>query len=383
MTRHLVALALAALGLATISACSINVDGGDNVSQQVGTDAFRVGGHVNLTDPVQGDAFLAGGQVSTANEIGSDLIVAAGEVSVGGSVGDDLYAAGGNVKVDAIVHGSARVGGGDVTFGPATVVAGSTTITGGRIDFQGNSHGLLRMTGGSVAMSGQAHGDVEVRAEELTILPGTQVAGRLVYHGPVPPDVPDGVLIAGGIEFHPGDSGDYLNDESSTITEHSTGWFGSLVWFAGVFAMGALFLALLPGMSSRASMLIGIDPWKSLGVGLGVLVFLPIVMAMLAITLVGIPLALLLLLVYLVLMFLGWIVGASFLGQKALALAPGDHGAGTGWRMLALLVALAALTVVGRVPVIGSVVGFLVLIAGMGALVSQGWSSRDTATSGG
>ena len=232
-------------------------------------------------------------------------------------------------------------------------------------------------------MSGQAHGDVEVRAEELTVLPGTQVAGRLIYHGPAPPDVPEGVLIAGGIEFHPGDSGEYLHDESSTITEHSTGWFGSLVWFTGVFAMGALFLALLPGLSSRASALIGIDPWKSLGVGLGVLVFVPIVMVMLAITLVGIPLALLLLLVYLVLMFLGWIVGASFLGQKALALAPGGRGAGTGWRMMALLLALAVLAVVGRVPLLGSLVGFLVLIAGMGALVSQGWSSRDTVPSGG
>ena len=34
-------------------------------------------------------------------------------------------------------------------------------------------------------------------------------------------------------------------------------------------------------------------------------------------------------------------------------------------------------------PLLGSLVGFLVLIAGMGALVSQGWSSRDTVPSGG
>lgn len=382
MTRHLVALALAALGLATISACTVEVDGGDNLSKQVGTDVFRVGGRVNLTEAVPGDAFLAGGQVSTANEVGSDLIVAAGEVSVGGSVGDDLYAAGGNVKVDAIVHGDARVGGGDVAFGPATVVAGSTTITGGRVDFEGNSHGLLKLTGGSVSISGQAHGDVEVRSEELTLAPGTQVGGRLIYHGPRPPDVPEGVLILGGVEFHPADPGDYLHGDSSTVTESSTSWFGSLVWFVGVFAMGALFVALLPGLSARASASIGHDPWKSLGVGLGVLVFLPLVMLVLAITLVGIPIALLLLLVYLILMFLGWIVGALFLGRQALSLAPGQRG-GTGWLILALLLALAVLAAIDHVPLLGSLVGFLVLIAGMGALVSQGWSSRDAVRPGG
>ena len=79
-----------------------------------------------------------------------DLVAAGGEVSIGGAVGDDLYAAGGEVQLDAIVSGNARVAGGDVTVGPATVVTGALTLSGGRIRFEGNTHDYLQATGGEV-----------------------------------------------------------------------------------------------------------------------------------------------------------------------------------------------------------------------------------------
>ncbi len=126
MIRHLATVALAALGLATISGCSFQYDSDvdDAVSHEFGSDHFAAGGLVNLTETVAGDAFLVGGHVTVATEVNGDLVAAGGEVSIGGSVGDDLYAAGGNVKVDAMVTGNARIAGGDVEIGPATVIAG-------------------------------------------------------------------------------------------------------------------------------------------------------------------------------------------------------------------------------------------------------------------
>ena len=155
MTRFISAVALAALGLATISGCSISVNGDekDSVTRQFGNDYVGIGGMVNLTDPVAGDAFLAAGQIAIASEVQGDLVAAGGEVSIGGSVGDDLYAAGGNVQLDAMVTGNARIAGGDVTVGSATVIAGSASLTGGRVTFDGNSHGYLQASGASVKLN--------------------------------------------------------------------------------------------------------------------------------------------------------------------------------------------------------------------------------------
>jgi hypothetical protein len=370
---------LAAIVALAGSGCSIEVNDDDaGVSQQFGTDYFGAGGMLNLTDPVEGDAFLAGGQVATASEVNGDLVAVGGEVSVGGSIGDDVYAAGGDVKVDAIVQGNVRVGGGDVAVGPATVIAGATTLTGGRVDFEGNSHGLLKISGGTVTMSGQALGDVDVRAEELVIRPETRIGGRLVYRGPAEPVVPEGAVIAGGVEYHEFAHGSFIDDQRGPVRE-AVHWVGSVLWFAGVFFVGALFLVLFPGLSTRAAETIGRDPWQSLGLGLAILVCVPFVAVVLLITIIGIPLALLLLPLYLLLMFLGWIVAALFIGQRGMAAVRGAGAAqmSTGARLLALLLALLALSLVRHLPFLGSIVAFVAMIAGIGALVLQGWSRRD------
>lgn len=376
MTRLMTAAAFAALGLATICGCSMQIEGDDSVAKQFGPDYFGAGGMLNLTEPVAGDAFLAGGQVSIASEVRGDLVVAGGEVSVGGSVGDDLYAAGGDVQLDAMVNGNARVAGGDVAVGPATVVVGAVSLTGGRIDFSGNSHGYLQASGASVRLNGQVQGDAEVRAEDLWIGPDTQIAGRLIYHGPTAPVVPEGAMIAGGVEFHEAGPRDYLHEDRGPV-EKTVHWAGSVLWFVGVFVAATLFLLLFPGFATRAAEAIGREPLRVLGLGLAVLVCVPFMVVLLLITVIGIPLALVTIPLYLLLLFLGWVTAALFVGERGLAVARAGQQVTLGWRLFALLLALVALWVLGQVPFLGGFIELLALVAGIGALVWQAWARRE------
>jgi hypothetical protein len=378
MIRHFAAVALAALGLATISGCTFSYDGDvdEAVSHEFGSDHFAAGGMVNLTDTVEGDAFLAGGHVTVATEVNGDLVAAGGEVSIGGGVGDDLYAAGGNVKVDAMVTGNARIAGGDVEIGPATVIAGAVSLTGGRVEFDGNSHGYLQVSAADVRLNGQVHGDAEVRSEDLVIGPDTQIGGKLVYRGPSAPVVPEGAVIAGGLEFHETNAGHYLKETREPIRQTVT-WVGSILWYLGVFVAATLFLLAFPGFATRAADAIGRDPWPVLGLGLAVLVCVPFVAVILLITIIGIPLALLVIPLYLLLLFLGWVTAALFVAHRGLAVARSGQPVTLGWRLLALLLALVALSLVRHVPMVGGLIAFVALIAGIGALVWQAWSRRE------
>ena len=381
MIRHVLAAALAALGLATISGCSVSVDtdDGEAVSHEFGSDHFAAGGVVNLTDTVAGDAFLAGGHVNIASEVGGDLVAAGGEVSIGGGVGDDLYAAGGNVKVDAMVTGNARIAGGDVEIGPATVIAGSASLTGGQVDFDGNTHGYLHASGASVRLNGEVHGDAEVRSEDLTIGPDTRIGGKLTYRGPRAPVVPESAVIAGGVEFQETQAGQYLEQTREPVRE-TVSWVGSVLWFIGVFVAALLFLLAVPGYATRAADAIGREPWRVLGLGLAVLVCVPFVAVILLITIIGIPLALLAIPLYLLLLFLGWVTAALFVANRGLAVARPGREVTLGWRLLALLVALVALSVLRHLPFVGGLIGLVALIAGIGALIWAAWSRRETST---
>jgi hypothetical protein len=375
MKRAIRDAALAALVLATITGCSVHVDGEDAVSQQFGSDYFGAGGMLNLTEPVEGDAFLVGGRVAVASEVRGDLVATGGEVSIGGAVADDLYAAGGSVQVDAIVSGNARVAGGEVLVGPATVVAGALSLTGGRVEFDGNTHGYLRASGGTVRLNGEVHGDAKVRAEELVIGPDTRIGGKLIYHGPVAPEVPEGATIAGGVEFHERGARRYLEDHKEQIRETAHG-VGSLLWFAGVFIAAALFVMLFPRYAREAAAAIGRAPLRSIGLGLAILVCVPFVGVVLLITIIGIPLALLLVPLYLLVLFLGWVTAALFVAQRGFdALRPG-RPLTTGSQLFALFLGLLALWLLRQIPLFGGLIGFLALIAGVGALTWRLWNGR-------
>jgi len=378
MKRRVSCATLAALVLAAVTGCSVHYDGDDSVTHEFGSDYFGAGGMLNLTEPVEGDAILAGGHVSTASEVKGDLVAAGGEVSVGGAIGDDLYAAGGNVQFDAVVNGNARVAGGDVNVGPATIVAGGLSLTGGQVEFEGVAHEYLQVSGGSVHLDGEVVGDAEVRAKELMIGPNTRIGGRLVYHGPSEPAVPEGAVISGGLEFHEQDVGRYFHEGRHEVRDAATG-LGTFLWFVGVFVAGALFVLLLPGFTSEAAAAIGRKPLPSLGLGLAILVCVPFVALVLLITIIGIPVALLLMSLYLLVLFLGWITAALFVAQRGLAALRPGQPVTRGWQLLALLLGLIVLWLLKHIPLVGGWIGFIALLAGIGSLTWRAFNGRQAA----
>ncbi len=374
--RKSVAALFGALTILTTGGCFGVDDDHEAVSHRFGGDYFAAGGSLNLTDRVDGDAFLAGGDVSIASEVGGDLIAAGGDVSIGGRMGDDIYAAGGSLRLDAIVRGSARVAGGEVTVGPATVVAGALSISGGDVVFEGNAHEYLQLSGGSARVNGVVHGDAEIRADTAVFGPETRIGGRLIYHGPHEPELHEDAVVSGGIEFYPVERTRFFADAGKRFERTAQG-VGSMLWFLGVFLAAAFFMLVFPGVSARAATLLGQEPLKSMGLGLAILVCLPVVGLSLILTIVGIPLALLLIPLYLLVVFLGWVVAAVFVGDKGLSLIHGSRPASTGWRLAALFIALIALWLITRIPFFGGLLGFAALIAGTGALVWQVWRRRE------
>jgi cytoskeletal protein CcmA (bactofilin family) len=378
MKSILTAVALSALGLAAISGCTIESGGDDSVSHEFGSDYFGAGGVLNIIDPIDGDAFLAGGNVSIASEIEGDLIAAGGDVAVGGNIGDDVYVAGGDVNVDAIVSGNVRIAGGDINVGPATAIGGNVALTGGRIEFEGGTQGHLQAAGAHVRINGTVEGDVRVHAEDLTIGPETRISGTLIVRGPNAPEVPEGAVIAGGVDYR-ASSGHHAFDGAQDTVRDTARVAGTITWFFGSFLVAALFALAFPGAASRATDLLGREPLKSIGLGFATLVCVPFFLVLLVITIIGIPLALLLIPLYLLLLFLGWVTTAMFLGRRGLAAARGTQPVTKGWTLAALLAALVVLWFARRIPLIGSWVALLTLAAGIGAFVWQAWNRRDGA----
>ena len=136
-----------------------------------------------------------------------------------------------------------------------------------------------------------------------------------------------------------------------------------------VIAGAALYL-VFPGIAESCSNSIRSRPWSSMGFGLAVVAGSPVVIVLLFSTGVGFLLALLLLAVYLVILFSGYIAGSYFVADAGLRKLNKD-AAGKVTRIVLLSLTIAALFIINVIPLLGGLVNWLVLFAGVGALKQQ------------
>jgi cytoskeletal protein CcmA (bactofilin family) len=336
----------------------------DQASGTLGDDRFMAGEDVALAEPVEGDAFIAGGRSHIDGRIGGDAVATGGTVDVRGEIAEDLYAAGGDVRVEATVLGNARIAGGTVFLERSADIAGNATVAGGSIEQSGHVGGNLQVFGSRVRLNGTVDGDVEIASEDIRIGPEAVIKGHLTYQGPERPQVADGAIIAGGIErSHRRWRG--LGEESG-LGRVLTGVLRTL-WFAGVLLSGMLLVAVFPTFTREAAATVRRDTLASLGLGAALLVAVPITALMLFVTIIGIPLGFATLMGYGLLLILGYLTAALAVGDWLLERSrPADAG-NAGWRMLFLLLALVAITLLRWVPWIGSLAVFLLFMAGLGA----------------
>lgn len=363
MTMTTLKAGISGLLLALLSASGA-VQAADQAGGSLGDDRFLAGDDVSLAEQVEGDAFIAGGRSQIDGYVKGDALATGGTVDVRGEVAQDLYAAGGEVRIEAVVRGNARVAGGTVYLERSADIAGNATLAGGSVEQRGHVGGQLIVFGGRVRLNGTVDGDVEIASDDIRIGPEAVIGGRLTYEGPNRPVVADGAVVTGGIERRHGRWRSM--GEGSGFGRVLVGVFRTL-WFAGVLLTGILLIALFPRFTREAAAVARSATLTCLGLGVALLVAVPIVALMLFVTIIGIPLGFATLMGYGLLLMLGYLTAALAVGDWLLLQTRPTEAGAAGWRMLFLLVALVAMALLRWVPWVGHVAVFVLFMVGLGA----------------
>jgi hypothetical protein len=284
---------------------TVVVEAGETVSD----DLQAVGGTVIVRGTVEGDlqAFAGTVVLEESGTVTGDVQGAAGSITIAGEVGEDLEIAGGSIDITE----TATVGG-DVDTG-----AGSFTLD-GRVD------GTVRVGAGSILLGSTA-----------------SVGGDFRYDGDF--EQADGATVEGEI----------LQDSSISGAEFDglpavAGWLFTAYSLALTLVFGAILLLLMPGVAAATTFNSRERPARTAGAGLLALVAGPALFLVLLLTVVGIPLAFLWLVVYVLLLFVGFVLGEYAVGAWLLSLADYE-------------------------PFVGGLVEFVVLLLGLGALAVAAW----------
>ncbi|MGD9782752.1 MAG: hypothetical protein AB7V14_11490 [Kiritimatiellia bacterium] len=324
---------------------------------------FRTGQGTNSLALAAGEALdeetaLAAYAVDVQGKAKGDLwLLASTSVRFGGQARDDLRVfsrsafVGGEVRQNLLVYSA------HLQLATSAVVRGQAALFGSRVVCEGAVEGDAWIFADSVTLGGIWGGDVKIRANDVRIVPGTQIAGKLVYASAQPLALDPSVSIAGGA--------------SPSAVPSANLPFPSRLAFHGYLFLAALlvgmpFVGFFPGFAGGAVRTLRTSPWRVLAAGAGTLLLAPFLVAFAFMTIVGIPLALLLGALFAALAYLSHVVVALWLGHAILR-APGPQ---TFARVLsALSLGLFLLYFAAALPGVASFLLLPVGILGTGALV--------------
>ena len=357
-------------GLLLAGASLAAQEAGETVTKQgtITEDLYLAGGTLEVSADVQGDVVAAGGKIIITQHVTGDVLAAGGDVTVTADVLDDVRAVGGSVALGGSIDGDAIAAGGTVRLRPDATVGGRAWLAGGEVDVAGRISTQLKAGGGKITISGSIDGDVELMADEIEILPTARIAGALTYRSPREARIDPAAQITGGVTRLP-------------IEERSVAGaiVAQLLFIAATGVLGVALILTFPAFSLGTIRTLAGEPWKSLGLGTGVLVGGPVVAIFMMVTVVGLALGGTLLVLYGLALLAGCLTGALYAGDAVLRLLGRAPRASVGMAIAALFIGLAVISALAAIPVAGGLLRLAVLLFGLGALTltaSRAWQAR-------
>jgi cytoskeletal protein CcmA (bactofilin family) len=352
--------------LATIAASAFGQEFADTIVKRgpaIEGDLYLAGRTVEIATEVRGDLVVAGQHVGVSRPVSEDLIVAGETVRLTGPVADDVRAAGRLITLTAPVGDHVVAAGEQLTLTADASTGGRAWLAGRVIQVLGTVGGDLAAAGQEVVIGGTVHGNVKVYAETIRVLESARIKGRLEYGSREPLDIADGAIIEGDIKRIA-----VPDMEDGAEAAKRAAFAAALVFLAGLFLVGLVFLSLFAGVARSAADAVRNHPGMTAALGLGTLVIVPLIAIVLMATVVGLLPGLALLASYVLVALFGYVNGVSWLSRLVLDRRTPAAG-GRMRQYLAFAITLAVLAIAQLIPLLGLLAGLAVWIVGTGSLV--------------
>jgi len=368
ITRRMTVAGVAIVALAAIGIWSTTLLAQDstprrqvNITQPVTDDVVTAGTKVRIHGQVTGDVATAGETVAIDAPVTGYVMSAARTVTLAGPVGNDVWAAGETVDVASHISNNAMMAGREVHLRPEAVVghdahlAGSTVVSEGRIEHD------LKIGATTAQIGGEIVGNVQANAQKVSVMPGAVIQGDLIVRSTQPPEVSPQAEVRGQVRYEELRRGGWLQWP----------WMWGLS-FVALLLLGFAALALSSKWPTRVSQTMTQRFGRSIAIGLALIVLVPVVVALLAVTVVGIPLAVVLAALYasallLSIVFVAFRIGAWLMDRL-------NRPDASPWARMTVGVFVVSLAV--SLPIAGWVIAMAVLIVGAGALAIERRDAR-------
>lgn len=375
-----IALLICILFFITVNAARFEAGDGKTISTPVNDDLYIAGGTININSAVYGDVLAAGGTIIISDSVSDDLIVTGGNITLSSYVGDDIRVAGGTILISGTVEGDVIIAGGQITISTSAVIKGDLIITGGELIIDGIVEGIMIASGGNVNLNGRIITGAEIFSGTFytngTIEGPAIISTQKIQFGSNASFNSDirYWTSSGSIDFSSYQTnGSALFDESLKRDE-SSGPFKAFSFFWICYILAGIILIILSFLIFRkifegSGKVVSFETGRSIGTGILFILGIPLLIALLCITVIGIPAGILLLTMYVIIILLSHvfssIVFACWIKNKYKKQ----------WNNLTTIVISAGIYILLKliliIPFIGFLATILLIALALGAIILQ------------
>jgi cytoskeletal protein CcmA (bactofilin family) len=382
---------------------------------------------IGREEVINDDLYVAGNTVTIDGAVKGDLVAVASQITINGKVEGDVLAAGQGIVINGQVGDDVRAAGQAILIGPGARIAGDLAVAGMSLENQAGSNvegdalvgayqALLSGTIGKNVRGGMSRlelrgaigGDVDVavNGEEgafsavqfspaaqtpipavqpnLVVADSARIGGKLIYQSTTAATISPAAQVAGGATFN-------QLPPTQAATPGRLPWLSYLQRLAGLLLVGLLLLWLMPAWTRRMADSVEAKPLPTLGWGL--VAFATFIAAVLGVLIVTIILAItfgyltlgglvamiislgMLANAALVIGYIGFVgyVAEIIIGYMAgRRLLQRTQPAWVEKPMAPLALGVILYVILSAIPVLGTLVGLLVAVLGLGALWQWG-----------
>lgn len=303
-------------------------------------NAFGGGDNLQVDQDIQGDLVLAGSVLEINGNVMDDFTGAGGELVINGDISGNIMAVGGTIRVNGNVGGDLVVAGGQVFLSQDSTVEGDILLAGGEVTLNGIVDGNGSVSAGTLQTGEnfEIKGDLELEAENY------------------PSDLEEDV--GGNLNVTTTEQDQYAGDSEGFSI------FSFILGLLAALALGFILIYTFPVFVTELAEVVRFSTLKAGLVGLLLLIFVPVLSVILLITFFGWSLSVLLILL-LALAALIATVPVKLLAGEIVYNKIFKKEAG---KMMYYLVGAVVFAVIYEIPFLGSLISFIALLIGLGAI---------------
>ncbi|ACZ39345.1 MAG: hypothetical protein DIU58_011840 [Sphaerobacter thermophilus] len=280
--------------------------------ERIDDDLYISGGMIRIDGQVTGDLVATGGTVTAAGPVDGNVNIASGNVTVSGPVGGTVRVAAGTITIDGEVARDVVVAGGTVRITSNARVGQDLVVAGGTVTVDGPVGRDVRGGGGDFRLNSTVGGDVRLDLDgRLTLAENASIEGDLIYEAPGAANIAEGATVAGTTTRE-------QPAGQSTGARVASWIISTLLRLAWALLVGTAIVLLIPRTTRIVTDTLRERPVVSLGWGVALLIAVPLLAVVLAVTIVGVPLALIALGLLLLAAYLSQIVVGITIGRLLL-----------------------------------------------------------------